>query len=86
MIERIIELTRAGFKIEFEIDPWEETGIQVDVVKDGRRTRRIVSFDDINNARLPAEVIVMCAIEQMVNEINEYLQAAESRMLMDFGI
>ena len=86
MTERIIELTKAGFKISFEVDCGSGFALQIDVSRNARKMRQIIHFDHLKQACLPAETIIMCSIEKMVNEINEYLQTEQSRMLMDFGI
>lgn len=85
MIERIIELTKDGFKIDFSMSPSVKSALQIVVIRDAHKMSQVIGFDQLNTSCLPPETVVMCHIEKMVNEINEYIQTNRSRMLMDFG-
>lgn len=70
MIERIIELVKAGYKIEFESEPFQtKCSLRVAVSKGENRVRRVILFDELNMSCLPAETIVLCHINNMLDEL-----------------
>lgn len=74
MINRIIQLAKAGYEINFASDP---TGIQfslrIGVARDGFSVKKMILFDELKMSVLPAEVIIMSHIEQLVGEVDRTL-------------
>ena len=70
MTERIIELVAAGYKIKFGSGPFQtKHSLRITISKDGNSVKRMIFFDELKASCLPAETIILCHINKMLDEL-----------------